>query len=60
MNAIDLEKLGDRLRKLRKARGLTQTEIGAKLGVSKQQANHWEQGRSALTLEHLIKLRTPL
>lgn len=38
-------KLGDKIRMYRKALGLTQTELGAKLGVKVNAVSKWECGR---------------
>lgn len=43
------EPLGNRLRRLRKARGLTLADLAGELGVSKPTVWAWEQGRSAPT-----------
>jgi len=56
MRTLNLDKLGERLRELRTAHQLTQQELAVRLKLSKQQINHLENGRSALTLEHLLKL----
>ena len=34
--------LGEKLQKLRKARGLTQEELAEKVGVSRQSLSKWE------------------
>lgn len=38
-------KIGDKIRMLRKRRGLTQTELGEKLGVKTNAVSKWECGR---------------
>ncbi len=37
--------IGDKIKSLRKAMGLTQTELGAKLGVKTNAVSKWECGR---------------
>jgi len=37
--------IGDKIKRLRKALGLTQTELGAKLGVKTNAVSKWECGR---------------
>jgi len=39
-------KIGQRLRELRVLNGLTQTELGQKVGVSYQQVQKYERGRT--------------
>ena len=48
--------LGKRLRALRKARGLTQQELGELLGVSASAVGMYEQGRREPDLATLVKL----
>ena len=38
-------KIGDKIRMLRKRKGLTQTELGEKLGVKTNAVSKWECGR---------------
>ncbi len=44
--APDGEAFGERLQRLRKARGLSLAQVGAELGVSKPTVWAWEQGRA--------------
>ena len=46
----------ENVKKLRKARGWTQTELGEKIGVSKNSISAWEQGKSEPKGESLSKL----
>lgn len=46
----------ENIKKLRKARGWTQTELGEKIGVSKNSISAWEQGKSEPKGESLSKL----
>ena len=45
--------IGQRIAKARKARGLTQEQLGDKLGVSFQAVSTWEQGKYIPDSEHL-------
>lgn len=45
-----------RLKELRLKKGLTQTELGKKLGISQKSYSHWESGKTEPSLENLIKL----
>jgi transcriptional regulator with XRE-family HTH domain len=47
------ETMGDRIRTLRQARGLTQEELGEACGVSKSAVSQWEDG----SVEN-VKLKT--
>jgi len=49
-------KLGRKLREARQLRGLTQTELGKQLGVSYQQIQKNESGKSRMTAERLDRL----
>jgi len=40
--ALGMETMGERLRRLRVARGLTQPELGRLVGVSKSAVSQWE------------------
>lgn len=42
-----METMGDRIRMLRQAKGLTQEELGARVGVSKVAVSQWETGSTA-------------
>lgn len=44
------------MKKLRQAAGLTQSEVAAKLGISYQQVQKYENGRTRLTLGRLVEL----
>jgi transcriptional regulator with XRE-family HTH domain len=44
---------GDRLKKARKAQGLTGEHVGSQLGVSKQTISHWESGRYEPGIEQM-------
>ena len=45
-NNMDLVKIGRFLAELRKERGLTQAELGEKLGVTNKTVSRWETGVS--------------
>ncbi len=54
------KQMGQRLRTCREAAGLTQVQLGQRLGVSFQMIQKYEAGRSQLGLAHLSKLAEAL
>lgn len=56
MAHLDRAILGANLRTAREARTLTQENVAALLGTSKQLISHWETGRCMITLPHLMKV----
>jgi len=48
--------LNEKIRELRKSLGLSQTELAAKLGVSKQCVSNWENDNIQPSIDMLIKL----
>ena len=48
--------LGEKLTQARKAAGLTQADVAAKLDVSRQAVSRWESGRSKPSTERLLTL----
>ncbi len=50
------ERMGKRIAAARKARGMTQEQLGERLGVSFQAVSTWEQGRFIPDSEHLEAL----
>ncbi|CAG6229746.1 Cro/CI family transcriptional regulator [Streptococcus pneumoniae] len=46
----------ERLKKLRLKKGLTQTELGEKVGVKQNTFTNWEKGKREPSFENLIKL----
>jgi transcriptional regulator with XRE-family HTH domain len=45
--AIRMEHMGDRIRQLREARRMTQTQLGHVCGVTKSAVSQWESGSTA-------------
>jgi transcriptional regulator with XRE-family HTH domain len=45
--AIPVSTMGERIKVLREARGLTQAQVGKAVGVSKGAVSHWENGVTA-------------
>ena len=43
---MDMKKVGEQIAALRRANGLTQNELGERLGVSFQSVSKWERGGS--------------
>lgn len=50
--------LGERIRKLREERGMTQDELGKKLGVQKSTISMYEHGHREPAIQKLIALST--
>lgn len=48
--------MGNRIRELRKAKGLTMKQLGEVLGVAESTISHYETGRRQLDNETLLKL----
>ncbi len=48
--------LSEKIQRLRKARGLSQDELGAQLGVSRQAVSKWESGQSVPDVEKIVVL----
>jgi bacteriophage CI repressor helix-turn-helix domain len=46
----------ERLKELRLKKGLTQTELGEKVGVKQNTFTNWENGKREPSFENLIKL----
>ena len=53
---ISVDKLGTRIALLRRARGLTQTQIADRLGVTPQAVSKWERGLACPDLVCLDEL----
>lgn len=49
-------RLNEKLTRLRKGRGLTQTELAEKLQLSRQSISRWEVGLSIPSVENLVEL----
>lgn len=54
------ETVGDRIRQLRKARGLTQTELGEAVGVTQRVVTYYENEGGTLAPELLLKFAQAL
>ncbi|MBQ8849110.1 MAG: XRE family transcriptional regulator [Clostridia bacterium] len=53
---LDINNLGNRIKELRKQRGLTQNAFAEELHVSFQAVSNWERGIAPPELENLIKI----
>lgn len=51
-----MAKIGDQIKKFRKARGLSQIELGERLGVTQQVITNWERNLREPTIETLLKI----
>lgn len=56
---VDSE-IGARLRRLREARGLTQAEMGERLGMSEAGYRHYESGRARLSADQIPEVADAL
>lgn len=52
--------IGERIKKIRQEKGLSQKELGEKLNVSQQMIGQWETGKSNPKLANLQKIATTL
>jgi len=50
--------VGDRIRQLRKARGITQTELASAIGLTFQQVQKYEKARNRISASKLAKIAT--
>lgn len=57
---LDMAAFGERLRMLRRARGLTQRDVAAAVCVSEQAVSKWEHGAVLPDAEHLLLLARTL
>lgn len=57
--ALD-EEIGERIRSLRLRRGLSQSELGARLGVSFQQIQKYEAGTNRISASRLLDIAMAL
>ncbi len=58
--AINIEKVGQQIAALRKAKGLTQAQLGERLGVSFQAVSKWERGETLPDAGVLVDLAAVL
>jgi transcriptional regulator with XRE-family HTH domain len=52
--------MGKRLQRLRRARGLTQTQLALKAGVPMSSVQNWEYGRRTMLFDAAVKLADAL
>ena len=48
--------LGERIAKIRKSRGITQTEFAEKFGITHQSVQKWESGASMPDIANIVKI----
>ncbi len=53
---IDIVKLGNEIRKLRKKMGITQEELAEKLNVRFQAVSNWERGKAPPSIDNLVEI----
>ena len=51
---INIEQIGLNIAKIRKAKGLTQSELAEKIGISQNLVSHYEVGRLKISAEMVI------
>lgn len=51
-----MAKIGDQIKKFRKSRGLSQIDLGKRLGVTQQVITNWERNLREPALETLLKI----
>lgn len=54
---IDLNKLGARIRAVRKERQMEQAEFAAKIGVTGNSVARWERGELKMSLDSLYRIK---
>lgn len=54
------ENIGDRIKKIRKAKGITQKELAEKLGTSHQNLSQYESGKRSPKIETIQKIADAL
>ena len=57
---MDYYKIGQRIRKIRKAHGLSQEELAEKVNISTTHMSHIETGNTKLSLQVLVDIATAL
>lgn len=57
---MDYFKIGQRIRKIRKAHGFSQDELASKIGISTTHMSHIETGNTKLSLTVLVNLSDTL
>lgn len=53
-------KIGEVIKRLRKAKGFSQMELAEKIGITYQQLQKYEKGKSKITVERLIDIAKAL
>jgi len=52
----EVERIGERLRKLRKLRGMTQSELARQIGIQQSDLSRMEKGTYRVSLDNLFKI----
>lgn len=53
---MDMVQFGNKLKELRKARHISQEDLGAIMGVSRATIGSWESGRRNISIRHLEQI----
>lgn len=56
----DVKALGQRIKRYREQGGLTQTDLGDKLGISYQQIQKYEKGTNRVSVDTLVRMARAL
>jgi transcriptional regulator with XRE-family HTH domain len=49
-------KIGEKIREVRRLKGISQTELAEKVGLSYQQIQKYEKGKSSISVERLFQI----
>ena len=60
MRTLDYYKIGQRIRKLRRAHGFSQEELAERIGISTTHMSHIETGNTKLSLQVFVDIATAL
>jgi len=55
-NVPEVARIGERLRKLRKLRGMTQSELARQIGIQQSDLSRMEKGTYRVSLDNLFKI----
>lgn len=53
---MNSREIGDQIRRLRRERGISQTELAEKLGISFQQIQKYENGKSKISVDRIFQI----
>ncbi len=53
-------RIGETIKKIRKAKGISQMELAERIGITYQQLQKYEKGKSKITVERLVDIAKAL